>query len=279
MIHTVQKFTVYSYFLNLLEIFCFLMEREPKRQKRNESCLSFVLFGSTGDLSRKKLFPALSNLIERNDFRYDKITIFCLGRREMKVEALLEKQCVNVKSKHMDKLSKCIKYVKNSCRDPADFRKLQETLPSKGDRIFFLALPPKLFGTVTTMISSHCQARKPFFTRVILEKPFGYDTESFLKLNRETSVAFPEESIYRIDHYLGKEVVQNMITLRFMNSVFEPLWHSKHIESVHIQWKEDLTLEGRAGYFDKSGIVRNVRVAYDIAQSLTHKALQHRYVM
>jgi len=261
------------------------MERERKRQKivkKKKSSLSFVLFGSTGDLSRKKLFPALANLIERFEAN---VTIYALGRKPMEVSKLLEKQCVNVKDKE-----KCereifprVKYIRNSCSDPEDFKKLQDVLPKDSDRIFFLALPPSLFGKVTTMISQYCKAKEPYFTRVILEKPFGYDTESFQKLNRETSLAFEEKQLYRIDHYLGKEVIQNMITLRFMNSIFEPIWSSKHIESVHIQWKENLTLEGRGvrtfflslnefaktptnkidnvitqGYFDKSGIVRDV---------------------
>ena len=116
--HVFQFFTVFQFHVSNLQRvneshnqYCTKMERERKRQKKNKSCLSFVLFGSTGDLSRKKLFPAFANLLHRTNLQYEKITIYCLGRRDIKVEALVEKQCVNVKTEYKEKLFASVKYV------------------------------------------------------------------------------------------------------------------------------------------------------------------------
>eukprot|EP00966_Prymnesium_polylepis_P138942 3210705-Prymnesium_polylepis.1 len=127
-----------------------------------------------------------------------------------------------------------------------------------GNRLFFLSVPPNIFGTVTEMLARSCRAAEGGFTRLMIEKPFGRDSTSFDELNQLTARHFKETQLFRIDHYLGKEVLLNISTLRWANSVFEPLWTREHIETVQITFKENLGTEGRGGYFDGFGIVRDI---------------------
>eukprot|EP00939_MAST-03C_sp_MAST-3C-sp1_P000045 g45.t1 len=230
---------------------------------------TFVILGATGDLARKKLYPGLSSLLKEGRLSREDIFVLGAGRREKSsLDAFLDKQCVNVKQdkewqkKVLYPLSSYFS-LEGSYTDEAVYRKLHSALERKeksfdgGNRIFFLALPPHLFGPVTEVVSKTCQSSTGW-TRMIIEKPFGHDLPSFKVLNDATSKAFREENLYRIDHYLGKEVIMNLLTLRFTNRIFEPLWNADHIESVHINWKEDLNTRGRAGYFDQSGIIRDV---------------------
>ena len=126
------------------------------------------------------------------------------------------------------------------------------------NRIFYLALPPSVYTSVTELISLHCKAIKPHFTRVIVEKPFGKDLASSNALSVHLSNLFEERDLYRIDHYLGKEMVQNLIVLRFANKIFNKIWNRDSIESVIITFKENIGCEGRGGYFDEFGIIRDV---------------------
>lgn len=230
------------------------------------SQLSIVIMGATGDLARKKLYAAAAALLQA-ELIPENVSVVGYGRRHKELGPFLAKQCVNVKGSDEWKskffFPRCSyfngqgSYTEEKSLSALD-KYLRETEGDlKGNRIFFLALPPKLFGPCTTAISKSCQS-KTGFTRVIIEKPFGHDSKSFDTLNTETAAAFPENQIYRIDHYLGKEVIMNLLTLRFSNQIFEPLWNRSHIESVHINWKENLNLTGRAGYFDESGIIRDV---------------------
>ena len=131
--------------------------------------------------------------------------------------------------------------------------------PSGGpaNRLFYLALPPSVFETVTTHLKETCMSPRGW-SRIIVEKPFGKDLESSNKLSNHLSSLFKEEQLYRIDHYLGKEMVQNLITMRFANSIFGPTWNRNHISSVVISFKEPFGTQGRGGYFDKSGIIRDI---------------------
>lgn len=124
------------------------------------------------------------------------------------------------------------------------------------NRIFYLALPPSVYASVLELLSVNCKAAKPHFTRVIVEKPFGKDLESSNKLSVHLSRLFTEDEIYRIDHYLGKEMVQNLIVLRFSNRMFNRVWNRDSIECVMITFKEPFGTEGRGGYFDEFGIIR-----------------------
>jgi len=127
----------------------------------------------------------------------------------------------------------------------------------KGGRIFYLAVPPSVFSTAAKAIKE-AGLSQTGFNRVIIEKPFGKDFESSEKLSKELADLFSEDEIYRIDHYLGKEMVQNLMCLRFANSVFEPLWNRHHIKTVQIIFKENFGTQGRGGYFDEFGIIRDV---------------------
>jgi glucose-6-phosphate 1-dehydrogenase len=119
-------------------------------------------------------------------------------------------------------------------------------------------VPPTIFGDVVEQISSSCRALEPGFTRLMIEKPFGRDSASFDALDALTARHFDEAQLFRLDHYLGKEIVLNIPTLRWANAMFEPLWSRAHVESVQITFKENLGTEGRGGYFDGFGIVRDI---------------------
>ena len=126
------------------------------------------------------------------------------------------------------------------------------------NRIFYLALPPSVYSSVLELLSVNCKAGKPNFTRVIVEKPFGKDLDSSNRLSVHISKLFTEDEIYRIDHYLGKEMVQNLIVLRFSNRMFNRVWNRDSIECVMITFKEPFGTEGRGGYFDEFGIIRDI---------------------
>jgi glucose-6-phosphate 1-dehydrogenase len=135
--------------------------------------------------------------------------------------------------------------------------KEQKSESKVGNRIFYMAIPPSVFLDASKAIQPAAMSRTGW-NRVIVEKPFGHDLESSRELSREMSKLFTEDQLYRIDHYLGKEMVQNMMVLRFANSVFEPIWNHNHISNVIITFKEDIGTEGRGGYFDGNGIIRDV---------------------
>jgi glucose-6-phosphate 1-dehydrogenase len=127
----------------------------------------------------------------------------------------------------------------------------------QGNRVFFLSVPPTVFGDVCKCVKAHAVS-KTGFNHIVIEKPFGRDAESFAVLNETTSSLFREDQLFRIDHYMAKEVVLNILTLRFANRIFEPIWNNQHIASVQIVFKEDLGTGGRGGYFDKFGIIRDI---------------------
>jgi len=134
----------------------------------------------------------------------------------------------------------------------------RENQGPRADRIFYFAIPPFAFADAAAAIGTRAMVRSGGYNRMVIEKPFGHDLDSYNALAANLSKYFAEEQMYRIDHYLGKEMVQNLMALRFANSVFEPLWNNNHITSVQITFKEDIGTEGRGGYFDKYGIIRDV---------------------
>eukprot|EP00472_Partenskyella_glossopodia_P014369 CAMPEP_0197542034 /NCGR_PEP_ID=MMETSP1318-20131121/67489_1 /TAXON_ID=552666 /ORGANISM="Partenskyella glossopodia, Strain RCC365" /LENGTH=592 /DNA_ID=CAMNT_0043101271 /DNA_START=21 /DNA_END=1799 /DNA_ORIENTATION=+ len=221
--------------------------------------LTYVLFGATGDLARKKLFPALGWLME-DGYIPKNTKIIGTGRREAKVEDVLKKQGVKVPENQKKFLYPQISYMK--AKDAEDFKAIDAAIRKyAGDgpdnRVFFFSLPPFAYASVAEMVKKYCYSSTGF-TRCILEKPFGRDSESFEQLAKATSAHFKETELYRIDHYLGKEVVLTLLPLRFSNQIFEPLWCNQMVQSVEICWKEDLNTKGRGGYFDKYGIIRDI---------------------
>jgi glucose-6-phosphate 1-dehydrogenase len=235
----------------------------PKLDK--SAPLSVIVFGATGDLAKKKLFPALYQLMLLDHFP-PHVNIVAYGRKEVVMTDFLEKQCSQVKYK--EGVPKATFYSRISFHAggydaPEAFERLDTKLKQyeegkAGNRLYFLSIPPTIFGEVCKCIAQKSRAAAGGFTHLIIEKPFGRDSATFDTLNSTTSSLFKETELYRIDHYLGKEVVLNLTTLRWANQIFESTWNNKFIQSVEITFKEDLGTGGRGGYFDGFGIMRDI---------------------
>ena len=227
--------------------------------------LTAVIFGATGDLAKKKLFPALYQLCLHGHLPRT-LDVVGYGRSEVDYDAFIEKQCANIKED--PRYSKAaftarIRFHAGAYDAPESYERLASSMAAyeasqTGNRLFFLSVPPSIFGAVTQMISQHGRAATGGFTRLMIEKPFGRDTPTFEALDSVTSGVFEENQLYRLDHYLGKEVILNIPTLRWANQTFEPLWNGRYIESVQLTFKEDLGTDGRGGYFDSVGIIRDI---------------------
>ncbi len=242
--------------------------------KKESENLSIVVIGASGDLASKKIFPALFALYCQG-FLPEKFNIFGFARSQMDDLAFREYITANLTCRYvpgescqerMDEfLNRCF-YVAGQYNSSDSFLDLYQIMKREEsaenvNRMFYLAIPPSVFIDVGRAIGDaglvQCDTGEPW-TRVVIEKPFGRDRASSDELVREMGHIFHEAQTYRIDHYLGKEVIQNLMVLRFANLIFEPIWNNRYISSVNISWKEDLDLEGRAGYFDNYGIIRDV---------------------
>ncbi len=225
-----------------------------------------VVFGATGDLSQRKLIPALFHRDDqgqippeariigtsRRDMTDEAFRAFAQGAIEKFVEAEF-RTAANVK-RFLDRLT----YVSAEATQEDGWLKLEKVLAAAGERvrIFYLAVGPELFGPICERLGSHNLVTP--HSRVVVEKPLGKDGASAQAVNDAIGKVFPEPSIYRIDHYLGKETVQNLMALRFANALFEPLWKDEYIDHVQITVAETLGVEGRAGYYDTSGAMRDM---------------------
>ncbi|KPI93928.1 PREDICTED: glucose-6-phosphate 1-dehydrogenase [Papilio xuthus] len=227
---------------------------------------TFILLGASGDLAKKKIYPTIWYLYRDN--LLPKSTKFVgYARTKQTIEDVREKckKYMKVRQGEEEKFEAfwdANTYVSGSYDKRVDYEFLNQHINKfeKGpvaNRIFYLAVPPTVFEEVTVNIRNACHAIKGF-TRVIIEKPFGRDDVSSEKLSNHLTGLFKEEQIYRIDHYLGKEMVQNLMTIRFANQIFNPSWNRENIASVLISFKEPFGTEGRGGYFDNFGIVRDV---------------------
>eukprot|EP00629_Pelagomonadales_sp_RCC1024_P014959 CAMPEP_0119284676 /NCGR_PEP_ID=MMETSP1329-20130426/30658_1 /TAXON_ID=114041 /ORGANISM="Genus nov. species nov., Strain RCC1024" /LENGTH=633 /DNA_ID=CAMNT_0007285361 /DNA_START=169 /DNA_END=2070 /DNA_ORIENTATION=+ len=230
--------------------------------------LTVVIFGATGDLAKKKLYPALYQLVLLGQLPRKDLRIVGFGRRAVDLEQFIKKQCANVKRDArlpFAEFSSCLSFHGGGAYDKREgfdgLAKLLEELEAgaPADRLFFLSVPPTVFGACATHVSAVCRAPDPSrWTRLIIEKPFGRDSATFEELNAATSSSWAERELYRIDHYLGKEVVLNLMSLRFANQLFEPTLNAEHVEAVEITFKEDIGTQGRGGYFDGFGIIRDI---------------------
>lgn len=249
---------------------------EPTSPTLPSPC-TMVLFGATGDLTRRKLIPAIYSLYTQGLLPRD-FEIVAVARRQRTVgeyrsEAFESVQAyapaVPASAAAWQRFAEHIHYVCSSLESPSDLDGLKETLEhverSKGtqrNRLFYLATPPDAFARVVeilgaTGLSTQASDGIPW-RRVIIEKPFGRDLVSARELNRRLRATLTEDQIYRIDHYLGKETVQNIMVMRFANRLFELLWNHLYVDNVQITVAETLGMEGRGGYFDASGIVRDI---------------------
>ena len=238
-----------------------------------KDALSVIIVGASGDLARKKLLPALFSLYSQG-FMPDRFHVFGFARSAMSHEDFRARVGEHLTCRYVPEhdcerkmaefLSRC-HYVQGSYDSPDSFMDLYQVMKplelGQAHRLYYLAIPPSIFVHVARAMGRAglvtCTPGKTW-SRVIIEKPFGSDRESSDRMAHELAQAFPERDIYRIDHYLGKEIIQNLLVLRFANTIFEPLWNGRCIEQVQITWKENIGIGSRAGYFDEYGIIRDV---------------------
>ncbi len=219
---------------------------------------AFVFFGATGDLAYKKIFPALQAMIRRGELDMPLIGMsrggWSLDRLRERAHASLSENG-GVDEDAFARLSSLLQYIDGDYGDPDTFRRLKQALGPASRPIHYLAIPPSMFGTVVRgLAASGCNTD----ARVIVEKPFGRDLASAQELNRELHEVFPESSVFRIDHYLGKEAVRNLLYFRFANTFLEPVWNRTYVDSVQITMAEEFGVQGRGAFYEEVGTIRDV---------------------
>jgi glucose-6-phosphate 1-dehydrogenase len=252
-----------------------------------------VIFGATGDLTHRKLLPALYNLAIEQPLP-PQFSVVGVARRpftddEFRLQAM---DSINQFSRRTpvnpavwDTFARGLFYCQSQFDDQEGYAKLSELLDrldrergTEGNRLFYLATPPSFYPVIGDMlhkagVAKRGHAQGPSFSRIIVEKPFGHDYDSAQKLNAELNKAFSESQIYRIDHYLGKETVQNIMVLRFGNGFFEPIWNRRYIDNVQITVAETLGVGGRGDYYEEAGAIRDM-IQNHMMQLLTLTAME-----
>ena len=251
-----------------------LRDPEDRRLNRIAGPSGLIIFGVTGDLSRKKLMPAVYDLANRG-LLPPGFALVGFARREWEDQDFAKVVHDSVRDhartpfseEVWQQLSRGIRFVQGEFDDDDAFDRLKETIAeldrergTNGNHAFYLSIPPKAFPLVCQQLSRSGLAapKDDQFRRVVIEKPFGSDLKTARELNAVVESVFPPDSVFRIDHYLGKETVQNILALRFANQLFEPIWNSNYIDHVQITMAEDIGVGGRAGYYDGIGAARDV---------------------
>ncbi|MER7448265.1 glucose-6-phosphate dehydrogenase [Microbacterium sp. NPDC097977] len=254
-----------------------LRDPDDRRLNRIAGPSALVIFGVTGDLSRKKLMPAVYDLANRG-LLPPGFALVGFARRDWEdqdfaqvvYDAVKEHARTPFREETWAQLLQGIRFVSGEFDNPDSFRKLRETVDqldvergTMGNHAFYLSIPPKSFAVVAQQLKDSGLVGAnddddERWRRVVIEKPFGHDLESARELNAALEVAFSPDSIFRIDHYLGKETVQNILALRFANELYEPIWNRNYVDHVQITMAEDIGVGGRAGYYDGVGAARDV---------------------
>jgi glucose-6-phosphate 1-dehydrogenase len=219
---------------------------------------ALVFFGATGDLAFKQIFPALLALVDRHGLD---IPIVGVAKAGWGLDQFKQRALDSIKAHGpfdettFKKLTQLLRYVDGDYRDPKTFTDLRTALDGRRRPLHYLAIPPSFFETVVEgLASADCSST----ARVVVEKPFGRDLKSALELNSILEKSFPESAIFRIDHFLGKEPVQNILYTRFANFFFEPVWNRTHVNAIQITMAEDFGVKGRGAFYDSAGCVRDV---------------------
>jgi glucose-6-phosphate 1-dehydrogenase len=256
--------------------------REGLRLERMAEPCTMVICGATGDLTERKLGPALYNAL-LGGFLPSEFTVVGFARRDLSDDEFQDHllEGINRHSRNRpakktiwDSFARGIEYHRGDFDDPAAYAELAKRLEridrdrgTAGNRLFYLAVPPSLYPEIVNQLDRAGLAASGDrrrtgsargWTRVIVEKPFGYDLESARTLNREIAEVFDEDQVFRIDHYLGKETVQNLAVFRFGNGLFEPIWNRRYIDSVQITVAETVGVEGRGEFYDATGALRDI---------------------
>ncbi len=249
--------------------------REGLRLERVPDPAVFVLFGATGDLAHRKVIPALYQLWRTRLLPHE-FRVVAVGRRpytdatfraELRASLNRYSRVLPVDPEEWDDLAERITYHRGDFADPATYAGLavlldhmDETYGTRGNRIYYLATQPSQFAEVVAQLGrvglDH-ERHEGGWRRVVIEKPFGHDLVSAIRLNREVGKVFREQQVYRIDHYLGKETVRNLLVFRFGNGIFEPIWNRRHIDHVQITVAESIGVEGRGSFYEETGASRD----------------------
>ncbi|KAK1184819.1 glucose-6-phosphate dehydrogenase [Streptomyces sp. NBS 14/10] len=251
-----------------------LLDPADRRLPRTAGPSGLVIFGVTGDLSRKKLMPAVYDLANRG-LLPPGFSLVGFARRDWEHQdfaqvvhdAVREHARTPFREEVWRQLAEGMRFVPGEFDDDKAFKQLRETVDeldaargTSGNFAFYLSVPPKFFPTVVRQLKRHGLSDAPegSWRRAVIEKPFGHDLASAEELNQVVHEVFAPDQVFRIDHYLGKETVQNILALRFANQMFEPIWNRSYVDHVQITMAEDIGIGGRAGYYDGIGAARDV---------------------
>lgn len=247
-----------------------------------------TIFGGTGDLTSRKLMPALYNLAHEG-LLPEEFAVVGIGRKEItpteyrdKLKASVEKfSRYNINNEAWNFLAKRIHYYKMSIDNSDEYQGLKKYLENidgsvgtKGNRLYYLSVAPSFFEIITLNLKNNAMAQnRNSWQRLVIEKPFGHNLKTAIYLNKVITEVFPPENIFRIDHYLGKEMLQNLFVVRFGNTMFESIWNSKHISNIQITSSETVGVESRAQYYESSGALKDM-LQNHMLQLLAYTAME-----